>query len=204
MSLVERIQHLCSSKNTTLIGLEREIGLGRGTIRNWDRNSPSADKIQKVADYFGVSTDYLLYGFERHSLNQLVQYVKNNRTYEQFAEDTGVDLNELMKIGLGFIVEPPSLATIERIAANNPVDFLVSRTDLLHAAGYIDQATASKVNLEENKKYFEAKELNRANLKEDEILTLAAHQVGHEGELTESDLDKIKLAVKIALAKDNK
>ncbi|MEL7656173.1 MAG: hypothetical protein AAGU75_09730, partial [Bacillota bacterium] len=41
-------------------------------------------------------------------------------------------------------------------------------------------------------------------LTEEEILTLAAHQVGHTGELTESDLDKIKLAVKIALAKDNK
>lgn len=60
MSLVERIQSLCSNKNTTLIGLEREIGLGRGTIRNWDKNSPSIDKVQKVADYFNVSVDYLL------------------------------------------------------------------------------------------------------------------------------------------------
>ncbi len=47
MSLVERIQDLCGSKNTTLIGLEREIGLGRGTIRNWDKNSPSVDKVQR-------------------------------------------------------------------------------------------------------------------------------------------------------------
>ncbi|MEN6391064.1 MAG: XRE family transcriptional regulator [Syntrophomonas sp.] len=60
MTLVERIQGLCGSVNTTLIGLEREIGLGRGTIRNWDKSAPSIDKIQKVADYFGVSTDYVL------------------------------------------------------------------------------------------------------------------------------------------------
>lgn len=60
MTLVERIQDLCCSKNTTLIGLEREIGLGRGTIRNWDKNFPSIDKIQKVADYFHVSIDSLL------------------------------------------------------------------------------------------------------------------------------------------------
>lgn len=60
MSLVERIQTLCSSKSTTLIGLERQVGLGRGTIRKWDESSPSVDKLKKVADYFNVSTDYLL------------------------------------------------------------------------------------------------------------------------------------------------
>jgi len=60
MSLVERIQGLCSKNNTTLIGLEREIGLGRGTIRNWDTNSPSIDKVQKVADFFDVSIDEIL------------------------------------------------------------------------------------------------------------------------------------------------
>lgn len=62
MSLVKTIQDLCSSKNLTLIGLEREVGLGRGTIRNWDKNSPSIDKLQKVAEYFNVSIDSLISG----------------------------------------------------------------------------------------------------------------------------------------------
>lgn len=60
MSVINRIKDLCEKKNTTLIGLEREVSLGRGTIRNWDKNSPSMDKVQKVADYFHVSVDYLL------------------------------------------------------------------------------------------------------------------------------------------------
>lgn len=68
MSIVKRIQNLCSSKNTTLIGLEREIGLGRGTIRNWDNNSPSVEKIQKVAEYFGVSINRILYGTDTREL----------------------------------------------------------------------------------------------------------------------------------------
>lgn len=38
---------------------------------------------------------------------------------------------------------------------------------------------------------------------EEEILTMAAHNAGHEGKLTEEQLAKIKIAVKIALAKDN-
>lgn len=42
------------------------------------------------------------------------------------------------------------------------------------------------------------------NMSESEILTLAAHQVGHEGPLTEEQLAQIKLAMKIALAKNDK
>ena len=37
-----------------------------------------------------------------------------------------------------------------------------------------------------------------------EILTLAAHRSGYEGELSEEELDDIKLAIKVALARHNK
>jgi DNA-binding Xre family transcriptional regulator len=39
-------------------------------------------------------------------------------------------------------------------------------------------------------------------LSEEEIFTMAAHSAGHQGKLTEEQLAKIKLAVKIALAKE--
>lgn len=41
-------------------------------------------------------------------------------------------------------------------------------------------------------------------LSEEQILTLAAHQVGHKGPLTPEQMSQIKLAVKIALAKEEK
>jgi transcriptional regulator with XRE-family HTH domain len=78
LSLVERIQALCSSKDTTLIGLEREIGLGRGTIRKWDQYSPSVDKIQKVADYFNVFADYLLGNTEIKNLAEASRILLKN------------------------------------------------------------------------------------------------------------------------------
>jgi transcriptional regulator with XRE-family HTH domain len=40
--------------------LERELGLGNGTITKWSQSSPSQDKLQSIADFFGVSVDYLL------------------------------------------------------------------------------------------------------------------------------------------------
>lgn len=58
--LKERIKFLCRSKGISVPKLEIELGLSSGSISKWDKSSPKADNIAKVADYFGVSIDYLL------------------------------------------------------------------------------------------------------------------------------------------------
>jgi transcriptional regulator with XRE-family HTH domain len=60
MSLSENIRKLCKNKNISINALEKEIGFGGSTISKWEKSSPTVDKLQKVADYFGVTTDYLL------------------------------------------------------------------------------------------------------------------------------------------------
>jgi len=60
VGVIARIKDLCVNKDSSFAKLERELGFGNGTIRNWDKNSPSVDKLQKVASYVMVSTDYLL------------------------------------------------------------------------------------------------------------------------------------------------
>lgn len=44
----------------SLPNLEAKLGFGNGTIVRWDKASPTAEKLQKVADELGVSVDYLL------------------------------------------------------------------------------------------------------------------------------------------------
>lgn len=66
MSIVENIKSLCKQRNTSIPKLEKEFNWGNGAIYNWDKNSPSIDKLQKVADYLNVSTDYLLGRTELH------------------------------------------------------------------------------------------------------------------------------------------
>ena len=62
--LTERIKDLASKQNMTFASLERDAGLGRGTIRKWDTNSPSADQLFKVANLLNTSMDFLLSGKE--------------------------------------------------------------------------------------------------------------------------------------------
>ncbi|MGE7545026.1 helix-turn-helix domain-containing protein [Sporosarcina newyorkensis] len=60
MSLVERIKTLCVENKTTIAELERKSGISNGQIRKWDTSTPGVDKLNAIADYFDVSTDYLL------------------------------------------------------------------------------------------------------------------------------------------------
>lgn len=60
MDLVNKIVKLCELNNITLIFLETKLGFGIKTIYKWNKNSPSIDRVMKVADYFNVSTDFLL------------------------------------------------------------------------------------------------------------------------------------------------
>lgn len=60
MTLLERVKTLCNDNSITLAKLEKTLTFGNGTLSRWDDSSPSGDKLLKVADYFGVTTDYLL------------------------------------------------------------------------------------------------------------------------------------------------
>lgn len=60
MDLFSRIKALCDEYEVSPTKLGLELGFSKDTINSWKTKSPSADKLQKVADYFNVSTDYLL------------------------------------------------------------------------------------------------------------------------------------------------
>lgn len=62
--LKERIRVLAKLKGVGIPSVEKALGFGNGTILKWEKSSPSADKLKMVADYFGVSVDYLLTGEE--------------------------------------------------------------------------------------------------------------------------------------------
>lgn len=59
-STFERIKELAKSRGITLGALEEKLGLSRNSIYTIKNKKPSAERLQLIADYFQVSTDYLL------------------------------------------------------------------------------------------------------------------------------------------------
>lgn len=63
--VLENITKLCKEKdNLSIARLERETGLGNGTISRWETSSPTLENAKKVADYFNVSVDDLMKSVE--------------------------------------------------------------------------------------------------------------------------------------------
>ena len=66
MNVYLKIKELCAERNISIAELEKKCGLGTKTINKWGTSSPSIDKIERIADYFGVSVDFLM-GREDHA-----------------------------------------------------------------------------------------------------------------------------------------
>lgn len=60
MSLYERIVALAAEKGVSLRQAELAMSMSNGTLGSWRRKVPKYTTLQRVADYFDVSVDYLL------------------------------------------------------------------------------------------------------------------------------------------------
>lgn len=58
----DRFKQLCDQKGVSCNKAALEIGLSNATPTKWKKTgaTPSGDTLDKIAAYFGVSTDYLL------------------------------------------------------------------------------------------------------------------------------------------------
>lgn len=50
-NILERVKELSYSHGLTLAELERRLGFSNGSIRRWNTNRPSAERIIKTADF---------------------------------------------------------------------------------------------------------------------------------------------------------
>lgn len=61
-ALIDRIEGIIKEKGSNFKRVERECGLGNGTIKRWNEQSPRLDKLILVSEYLQVSLDYLVFG----------------------------------------------------------------------------------------------------------------------------------------------
>ena len=58
--LYERIKNLCKERGVTISKLEKDLGFAKGSLSKIDRHKPSAEKLEKIASYFGMSYNTLV------------------------------------------------------------------------------------------------------------------------------------------------
>ena len=59
MSLYTAVKQIAAKNNKSIYQIEHDLQLSNGMISKWDKSMPRADALQSVADYLGVTTQYL-------------------------------------------------------------------------------------------------------------------------------------------------
>ncbi len=98
MTILDRIRSLANDRKVTLAELERNLNFSNGSLRKWETSTPSGDKIEKIADYFNVSTDYLLGRTDNPTIA--------NKKEQFFFEGKEVDVEELVSTAMRFNGKP--------------------------------------------------------------------------------------------------
>ncbi|EGP4729571.1 MULTISPECIES: helix-turn-helix domain-containing protein [Enterococcus] len=60
MTTFERVKMLADKRKISIVELEEKLNFSKNSLYAWKKSKPSIDKLNAVADYFNVSTDYLL------------------------------------------------------------------------------------------------------------------------------------------------
>lgn len=58
MDRLEKLQTLCKQRGLTINKLEQELGMPQSSLQKFGQSVPKADRLYKVAKYFGVPMEY--------------------------------------------------------------------------------------------------------------------------------------------------
>lgn len=209
-SIGKRIKEIREQKKLSTYDLAKMTGISQSTISKLENGKRSVDLalLRSISKALNVDvSDFLV-----ESNNLLIGVrIKKQRELKGLSVD---ELSEKSGIGIKLLLDiednnlKPGLETIEKIA-----ETLSIPTSYLAATNYNDFANASLKTLKlanEIKESMPAEGYKTESTlvdnmdSEDDVITKAAHKVGHEGPLTDEEKERIELAIRIALAKHNK
>ena len=111
MTTFERIEKLRKEAGLSQGKLEKELGFSNGSISKWKNSTPTYDRLQKVANYFNVSVEYLASGELPENTPPLTP--RDEKDIEKILNNTRDQL--LSQEGLMFDGDPASPEAIESI-----------------------------------------------------------------------------------------
>ena len=95
----EKIKELADNHGISLMKLEEDLGYSRNTLYKLKSQKPNAERISEIADYFNVSTDYLLGRTDNPAIADKEQF---------FFEGKEVDVEQLASTAMRFNGKPLS------------------------------------------------------------------------------------------------
>ena len=102
MITYEKVKELCEKKGVTITQCERECGFSKGSLSKIEKSRPNGKRLQTLADYFGVSMEFLMTGenqdgyyYDRETAELAQEIYQNNELHMLFDEVRGASSEEL-------------------------------------------------------------------------------------------------------------
>jgi phage repressor protein len=95
----EKVRELARKKGLSLNQVEEKLGYSKNTLYSLKRQKVSSERLQEIADYFNVSTDYLLGRTDNPAIADKEQF---------FFEGKEVNVEELASTAMRFNGKPLS------------------------------------------------------------------------------------------------
>lgn len=112
--MYEIFEQLLNTHGITAYRVAKETGVTTATLTSWKQGkyTPKPEKLQKIADYFGVSLSYLMTGVDEPTENEPQLKPKDKKDIKEILAET----EQLLKQeGLMFDGNPASPEAIESI-----------------------------------------------------------------------------------------
>lgn len=108
--MYEIFEKLLQAKGVSAYRVAKETGISTATLTQWKKgtSTPKQDKLQKIADYFGVSIEYLMTGEEKEGENH---YYINEET-RAIAQEIFEDKELRLLFDAARDAEPEDLKTV--------------------------------------------------------------------------------------------
>lgn len=113
MGLYENIRDIAKTKGLSINRLEQELGFARSSINKFNKNTPSVEKLQQIAERLNVTVDNLMTGNVVDKNNETTLTPKDEKDIEKILEQTREQL--MNQEGLMFDGDPASPEAIDSI-----------------------------------------------------------------------------------------
>lgn len=113
MGLYENIRDIAKTKGLSINRLEQELGFARSSINKFNKNTPSVEKLQQIAERLNVTVDNLMTGNVVDENNETTLTPKDEKDIEKILEQTREQL--MNQEGLMFDGDPASPEAIDSI-----------------------------------------------------------------------------------------
>lgn len=102
----EIIKALCDKRKISINKLEEDLGYSKNTLYRLKTQNPGADKLKAIADYFQVTTDYLLGRTDQpNGYPELPVEVEDILSQTKFMTYGGVEITEQDRQAIGQIIQ---------------------------------------------------------------------------------------------------